>query len=488
MLRDAAHAALAAGAPLDGAALASRALALEPLRRERARAAGPLPRAAGDGPPPRAHARRVRGAASAASSAARPTRGCAAPPTRTAPTGRRRSATARPRSGSSRPGAPRSTPARSSRASRACATPCAEARAVGDPALLARALAALGVALVHSVRGRDEEGAAVLHEALALAEEHGELDVAAKVCRELGYVEVQAGRGVSAGRWLLRAAGLVRVDEERAAVLGVRGMALSDRAHYAPAIRLLESSIAIARGCGDERRRRLVARRSSAALFVLRGELEEAEEVLEGSLALARATGWIAFLPFPEAIRAEVALRRGDPAHAAELLDHAWPLGCRLGDPCWEAMAARALGAASTRRRASARRRSPGCATPRCAPCASPTRTCGSTPTASTRSPASRSTPGAPEAPRRVARLEQLAARADMREFVVRARAAPRAARRRGRRGLRAAARRDDRQPGAARASSPPRPDHTRAHTAGWEHPRGAGDQPGATTDQGVHQ
>ena len=82
---------------------------------------------------------------------------------------------------------------------------CMEARGVGDPALLARALAALGAALVHSVRGGDEEGAAVLHEALALAEAGGDREVECKVCRELGFVAGQAARGVSAGRWLARA-------------------------------------------------------------------------------------------------------------------------------------------------------------------------------------------------------------------------------------------------------------------------------------------
>lgn len=112
-----------------------------------------------------------------------------------------------------------------------------------------------------------------------------------------------------------------RLDRERAAVLAVRGMALSDRAHYEPAIRMLDASIATARGCGDERR----AAWSLALLGrarIVRGELEEAEELLDGSLALVRQTGWISFQPFPEALRAEVALRRGDPQHAAELLDH----------------------------------------------------------------------------------------------------------------------------------------------------------------------
>lgn len=50
---------------------------------------------------------------------------------------------------------------------------CGEASECGDRVLHARSLVALGTALVHSVRGRDEEGAAVLHEALAIAEAAG---------------------------------------------------------------------------------------------------------------------------------------------------------------------------------------------------------------------------------------------------------------------------------------------------------------------------
>ena len=220
---------------------------------------------------------------------------------------------------------------------------CAEARAVGDPALLARVLAALGSALVHLLRGGDEEGTAVLHEALALAETCGDREVACKMCRELGFVAVQAGRGVSAGRWLGRAAALAHGDRERAAVLGVRGQALSDRAHYGAATALLEESIAAAQRCGDLRQRAW----SLAILgrvMLLRGQLPDAVEPLDDSLALVGQEGWVAFQPFPEALRAEVALRQGDPERAVVLLDHAFPLGCRLGDPCWEAIAARARG------------------------------------------------------------------------------------------------------------------------------------------------
>lgn len=342
VLRDAALEALASGAALDAAALASRALALDEFdesahellvrclaragevgaARHHANACEVLfRRELGRAPDPR-----VRRAADEYGVGTPPAAG-----DRAAAVGQLEAGRAAMAAGAVEPGI-------------ACLRQaCAEARGVGEQALLARALAALGVALVHAIRGRDEEGAAVLHEALVLAEAAGERELSAKVCRELGFVEVQAGRAASAGRWLLRATGLAGDERERAAVLGVRGMALSDRAHYGAAIALLGESANAARRCGDLRQ----AAWSLAILGrarLLRGELSDAVELLDDSLALVQREGWVAFQPFPEALRAEAALRQEDSDHAAALLDHAFALGCRLGDPCWEAMAARAKG------------------------------------------------------------------------------------------------------------------------------------------------
>ena len=339
VLRDAALEALAAGAPLDAAALASRAVALNQFddgvhellvrclaragdvgaalqhadacevlfRRELGRVPDPGVRRAADEP------------------------GARAVGDRAAALGQLEAGRAALAAGAVEPGV-------------ACLRQaCAEARGVGDPALLARTLVALGAALVHSVRGRDEEGAAILHEALALAESCADREVACKACRVLGFVAVQGGRGVSAGTWLQRAAALAQDDRERAAVLGVRGQALSDRAHYEAAIGLLEQSAALAQRSGDVRQ----AAWSLAILgraLLLRGQLPDAVEVLDHSLALVERESWVAFQPFPEALRAEVALRQGDHDHAVALLDHAYALGCRLGDPCWEALSARATG------------------------------------------------------------------------------------------------------------------------------------------------
>lgn len=418
VLRDAALGALAAGAPLDGAALASRALALhafdetahELLVRCLARA-GELDaardhadacevlfrRELGRAPDPR-----VRRAADEHGAEGTP-----APGDRAAALGQLDAGRAALDAGAVEPGV-------------ACLRQAsAEARGVGDPALLARTLAALGVALVHAVRGRDEEGAAVLHEALALAEAAGDREVAGKVCRELGFVEVQAGRAVSAARWLLRAGELAADDRERAAVLGVRGMALSDRAHYPAAIALLTESAATARRCGDVRQ----AAWSLALLgrsLVLRGELPEAADVLDDSLTLVHEARWVAFRPFPEALRAEVALRLGDPDSAAALLDQAFALGCRLGDPCWEAMAARARGlvheAVGDRAAALACLRD---AAVRAVRVADPYVWVHAHCLEALAAIAIEDK--APDAGESVARLERLAARGDMRELVVRA-------------------------------------------------------------------
>lgn len=221
----------------------------------------------------------------------------------------------------------------------------AEAGALGDPGVSAVTLAALGSALVHAVRGRDEEGAALLHEALALAERAGDDAVALEACRELGYVEVQAGRGAAAGRWLARATDMARDDTARAGVLGIRGMSLSDRAHYGPAARLLEASIACAERSG-ERRWAAWSLALLGRLRLLRGELEEAATALDRSLGLIHEGGWVALRPLPQSLRGEVTLLQGDPERALDELGRAFSLGCRLGDPCWEAFAARARGLA----------------------------------------------------------------------------------------------------------------------------------------------
>jgi hypothetical protein len=60
-------------------------------------------------------------------------------------------------------------------------------------------------------------------------------------------------------------------------------------------------------------------------------------------VALAKQL-WTAFLPWPQSLRAEVDMQRGDMESAAERFEHAFALGCQLGDPCWEGIAGRGRG------------------------------------------------------------------------------------------------------------------------------------------------
>ena len=217
-----------------------------------------------------------------------------------------------------------------------------EADAVGDAPLRARARVALGGALVHAARGRDEEGATALHEALAFSLP-GEPTLAAAACRELGYVEFLRGRYERALAWLRQAAPLAGDDlAEQARIATLHGSTLSDTGHYAAAIAVLQNAAALADDAGDLKQLAYALSMLGRALM-LRGERAPAAVALDRSLALAQQ-GWTAFVPWPQSLRAEVELDSGDLSAAAERFEHAFALGCQLGDPCWEGIAGRGLG------------------------------------------------------------------------------------------------------------------------------------------------
>ena len=226
---------------------------------------------------------------------------------------------------------------------------CTEAAACGDQELRARALVALGTTLIHAVRGRDEEGSAVLHQAIAVAERAGDRASSVAAHRELGYVNVQAGMRERAERWLSAAEAMAEGDAELAAVYAFQGMDLSDTARYGPALGRLGESVDRAEAAGD---RRLVAWSGSlmGRVHLLRGDDAAAVTELERSIALTEAEHWVAFRPWPETLRAEVQLRAGDVEGAAERLEHAFSMACQVDDPCWEGMSARGIGLLEARR------------------------------------------------------------------------------------------------------------------------------------------
>ncbi|SEG15805.1 DNA-binding transcriptional activator of the SARP family [Thermomonospora echinospora] len=218
-----------------------------------------------------------------------------------------------------------------------------EAARCRDDALRGRALAALGGALVHAVRGRDEEGSVLLHQAIALAVRAGDRATAVTAHRQLGFVEVQAGRRRTADAWLAKARALADGDQEIAAILGVRGMNASDLADYPAALAHLEESVERAARCADHRQQAW-SLSILARAHLLRAEHSQAAVALARSLEMVREQRWMAFLPLPQVLQAELDLNGGDVRTAADGFEQAWTLACQLGDPCWEGMAARGLG------------------------------------------------------------------------------------------------------------------------------------------------
>jgi DNA-binding SARP family transcriptional activator len=226
----------------------------------------------------------------------------------------------------------------------------ADAEEVDDGPLQVQTLMALGSALVHSVRGRDGEGAGVLHEAIAVADRIGRPESAALAHRELGYVDLLRGRYDRAQRWLQDATTLAGDEpSERAWALAVQGVASTDVGRYDEALSAFQEALRLAHGEPLAQVNAWVWT-FTGRLHLLRHDLELARECLTKGLEIARALRWTAFVPLPEALLADVDLVEGRVEAASAAYEHAHALALQLGDPCWEGLAARGLGLVAARR------------------------------------------------------------------------------------------------------------------------------------------
>jgi DNA-binding SARP family transcriptional activator len=220
----------------------------------------------------------------------------------------------------------------------------AVARSVDDRTLLARALVGLGGALVHSARGTDEEGMAALHEGTTLAEAEGDHGVAASGWREISWVQFLRAQYERAEDSVSRALEhAVGNDEELAWVELIRGACRHDVGDYPAAGELLRSAVGRASrlGSGQPLAQALTL---LGRYHLMRGETQDARRVLDRAIAEVTARSMTAFLPWPESFRGEVDLVSGDLASAESRFEHAFALGSRVGDPCWEGISMRGLG------------------------------------------------------------------------------------------------------------------------------------------------
>jgi DNA-binding SARP family transcriptional activator len=201
----------------------------------------------------------------------------------------------------------------------------------------------LAEALIHALGGLDEAGLAALYEADQIALAHDQANAVAQARAELGYVDFLRGRYDRAEYWLTDAlklaAGSPTITTKAMTYLGA---VHSDRGNYRRATGLLEQAITLARA-HRQPRRHAYALSMLGRINLFRGALDAAAEQLDESIDLAERDHWLAFLPWPQALRGETQLARADPAGAADLLQQAFARARQLGDPCWEAMSARGL-------------------------------------------------------------------------------------------------------------------------------------------------
>jgi tetratricopeptide (TPR) repeat protein len=132
-------------------------------------------------------------------------------------------------------------------------------------------------------------------------------------------------------------------NEELAWVELIRGACRHDVGDHAAAEKLLRSAIV--------RASRLASSQPLAhaltmlgRFYLLRGELKDARHFLDQALEVAETRRMTAFMPWPESFRGELDLVLGDVDSAEDRFEHAFALGCQVGDPCWESIALRGLG------------------------------------------------------------------------------------------------------------------------------------------------
>lgn len=218
-----------------------------------------------------------------------------------------------------------------------------EAEQITDEVLLTKATFELGTALVHAVRGYDDEGAIMLRQSAELAQRSGAAQMAASSFRELGYVEALAGRRPAAATYLAQGAELADDPDTLAGIHGVIGFNLIDWGRIAEGLDHYTLSLDHARSARN-RRREIWTLGLGAWGWLAADRLAEADAWLAECLKLVDEQHWIAFRPWPVVLESELRLRQQEsPKNLQPRLEETFALSCQLGDPCWEAAAARGL-------------------------------------------------------------------------------------------------------------------------------------------------
>ncbi|WP_087002766.1 hypothetical protein [Rhizobium sullae] len=221
----------------------------------------------------------------------------------------------------------------------------AAAEQTGDPGPLARCFVELGTALIHSVRGYDDEGIVYLRQAEEAAMLAQTRPVACRAVLEQSYADALAGRRPDARRLSLRALELSDYDPEcLAAAHCFSGFNLADWGRYREASDEYDRCLEIARSRGLKRRQTW-ALGLGAWGHLRAGDLDRAEVWAQDAILQCEDQRWLSFRPWPETVLSEIELRTetSSPSRVRSKLENTLALSCQLSDPCWEAAACRVI-------------------------------------------------------------------------------------------------------------------------------------------------
>ncbi|WP_435256476.1 hypothetical protein ACSBLW_09955 [Thioclava sp. FR2] len=219
-----------------------------------------------------------------------------------------------------------------------------QAQTLDDLSLQAQALAELGAALIHSVRGQDDEGIVHLSLAEELALKSQERAVACRAVTELSYADALAGRRPDAQRLAKRALALADDDPARLATAhAFAGFNLADWGRFDEADQAYAISLAAARDASDLRRHGWAL--GLGAWGKLRsGRADQAIDWAEQCIDTCAQLEWLSFRPWPETVLAEAQLACGaDPSWVRSSVQPALAMAGQLADPCWGAAACRVV-------------------------------------------------------------------------------------------------------------------------------------------------
>lgn len=219
----------------------------------------------------------------------------------------------------------------------------AETESAGDQRLYGQCLLELGSALVHAVRGFDDEGSVLLEQAFRLAQTAGDVDMAVVALRERAYVDTLAGRRPEAQRKLTTALQLADgAPALLSGLLSVSALNLADWGHVDDALEQYEVAIESARSVADRRWEGWALGLGGwAALSDQR--IDHAQAWLQECLHIVHQTQWISFEPWPMAALAESRLTDHSALTATSELEQIFATSCQLEDPCWEGASGRVL-------------------------------------------------------------------------------------------------------------------------------------------------